>query len=415
MSGPDSNVVTLSAAGQRIPTRGGRRRPSATAIAYALASTVLRDESLASEIAITAIKKGGVARVGILAHARHSSLAALGLTTPVDPHTTIAASHARELAWQLAGVRPGAERAIVDLDVRYGLDSASFARALGLTTTRAGVLAREVEEMWATHLDPALLASLGAAGCEVFEQILLEAGIPAGHALADPPTGEISMHGGTTSSTHEIEGDGVLLTVLLAAAPAVLQHASGCEQCAGRLRSMTSVRMLNGHRPIPDVPASVGAIAAHARRRIGAPPPPSFERHPLDRVRLLWLGVAVIVVITVGSAVLGTYQAFESHRDTSDRIARLVDSPTATDLQVSPDELGPARTTFTVRNGGTRAMLWNAVPTASWLRADPTNGRLEPGHSVTVTVNADSLQKSDAAITVTSGSSEQQVIRYVID
>ena len=267
-----------------------RHRPGAAAIAFSHALAVLGDPVKAEKVAVSALRKGAHSRIAILAHARFMALD-LARGADLEAKAVPVASDLRLAAAQLAGTRPPLERAIVDLELRYGLDATSFARVLGVSADRAAERSAAVAAAWSDNLDPAMMAWLGPGSCPDLQVVLSNAGVWPRHSSTGEHSSGLAATGtdnraATLGPSIEIEPSILLVRELLSVAPAVAAHTDVCEVCGQRLALLTPVRTVVGQSAPGSVPSQVTGAARAARRRLAGPLPPSIEPRRIDVARL---------------------------------------------------------------------------------------------------------------------------------
>lgn len=344
--------------------------------AWSHALAVLGDPVLASEVARTAVRRGGRSRSGVLAHARHEALAAAG--SPTDPTDEPAPDDLVELARQLAASRPAVERAIVDLDTRHGLDRAGLGRALGLNPADAGTRASEVFLAWERELDPALLARLGPLRCDGLADVLEGAEL-----WQRPPSEDTDVGAPVTVAVQP-----ATVARLLEVAPVVGTHAETCAVCRDRMKSMVSVRSLLGQAPLDHAPTEVRGAAWGSRLRRPVPPPPL---EPGGRSGPpLW--ARFVTAVAVAAALLGGGLAVTRSDDgvaETERVGRLTRLPAGgTALAVQPASLeGPALRPVRLSNTSESTVTWRVEVSEPWLKVEPSSGDLRPGQRTTLAVN----------------------------
>lgn len=384
--------------GGLITPRSRGHRPSSAAIAYSLALSVLRREPEAELVAINSLRKGSHSRICVIAHARSQSLQRLGEFV-ITPPEELAANEVRDLAIQLTGTRPGLERAIVDLELRYSLDANNFARALGVSTERALELSKNIAATWAEELDPAMLAWLGPGSCSELQTILVEHGVAqeSDQSRPDMSIGE-----------------------LLGVVPSVSLHATSCTACTERVRMMVSVRNVVSQLPIETVPSLVAKAAHSSKRRLPNPLPPSIEpkRIDLSRTRSLVMSGSAIALVALSGIVGVTLVADRNDDQQKNRVAQLVKSAPASQLLGTPSIITPKTTTAAIANNGNEVILWHATSSAPWLTLEPSRGRLGPAQHVTLAVKkleSSMNDKEDVVVTINGSDGSVQVLRYEPD
>lgn len=403
-----------------------RRRPGTATAAYSLALAVTGDAGKSTAVAITALRRGAGSRTAVMAHARSESIAKA--SSKASLNEIVSSSDLRSLADQLASTRPAVERAIVNLELRCGLDTGSFARVLGLTTARALARSRAVAQSWATELDPAMMAWLGPGSCEVLATVLMRESVwPRG---ADTPmvssvdtTGPIPiLKTGTDGALIEPIASPVAqpITVgaLLAAGPAVYEHTQTCDVCAERLRLLTPVRTLVGQYPLVDVPPLVAEAAHTARRRLPAPLPPSIEPRRLDVARLQVPALVItIAVVVIAAAIAIIANSGGGRPSQASRVAKLVNSAPASRLLATPTIITPSVKTAALANNGTQVINWHASSNQPWITLSPSSGRLQPSQSISIAVKASAPTSgvTDATITITGDDGSVQTLKYDTD
>jgi type II secretory pathway pseudopilin PulG len=392
--------------------RTRRKRPSAAAAAYSLSLTVLRHPPLAESVAVSALRKGARSRTGVLAHARFQSVRLANSMAQADPEV-VAAEDARELAQQLAATRPPIERAIVDLELRFGLDTASFARCLGLPIQLAAGRARSIATTWSNELDPAVLAWLGPAACDELAAILTNAGVWP-HTVLLPATG---TDGESAEPIEDKDAHSIQIQDLLDVGPAVTEHAQHCHGCAERLKSMTPVRTLVGQQPPDTVPPAVAEAARSSYKRLPGPLPPSIEPRRLELQRLRSVAISAVVAVGLIGGLFGAMAvALNDDEETqADRVARLINAAPASRLLATPTIMNAEAGTAALANSGTESILWHATTSAQWLTVSPTSGRLAPAQSVSIAIDSEATPRSGAAeatIMFTGSDGSTQTIRF---
>lgn len=352
--------------------------------AHAHALAVLGSGDAAAVAAATAVRRGGRSRTAVLGHARAEALAQAVDAVRPDLDQP-APGDLTELAVALATTRPPIERAVVDLELRHGLDRAAFGRALGASTAAASARSAAVATTWQQALDPVLLAHLGPGGCEGLASVL---------GVVTAAGGEDG--GAETESVVDVpiqgRGSDVVATLreLLGTAPAVLDHAAGCSTCGDRLRSMVSVRTLVGQRPLDPAPAPVRAAAAPSRLRRPTAPPP-LEPEPLGR---RWLRPVAVVALTLIVAVAGgVVVASDDDDPTNDgSVEALTRVPAQGSVLVVEPAMVEGRSPRPVEltNRSDRPITWVAAGDADWLAFSPDRGSLAPDQSIDVRVSVTS-------------------------
>jgi hypothetical protein len=341
--------------------------------AWSHAVAVLGDPGLASEVARTAVRRGGRSRSGVLAHARHEALAVA--SPPVDPTDEPAPDDLVELARQLAASRPAVERAIVDLDTRHGLDRAGLGRALGLNPADAGTRASEVFLAWERDLDPALLARLGPLRCEGLAELLEGAEL-----WQRPPSEEVEGGAPVTVAVQP-----ATVARLLEVASAVGTHAETCAVCRDRMKSMVSVRSLLGQAPLERAPTEVRGAAWGSRLRRPIPPPPlepGGHSGPPLWARVVTTIAVLVALVTGGVAVAGN----DDGAGEAERVGRLTQLPVGgTALAVQPASIeGATLRPVRLSNTSERTITWRVEASEPWLQVEPSAGDLPPGERTTL-------------------------------
>jgi hypothetical protein len=336
--------------------------------AYAHACAVLGDGSpLALEAATLGLRRGGRSLSAVLGHTRAAALEradgeGVADGAQVDPDGDDLA----DLARQLTFTRPAVERAVVDLDTRYGLDRAALGRALGLPPAVGAARAAEVMLAWQESLDPAVFARMGTGDCAELAALLDEP-VDGGDEPSDPRG-------------------------LLATGGIVAAHAAECAACRDRLRAMVSVRTLLAQSSVPAPPPGLREAAALARLRPSSPPPP-LDGATGDAVRApshakRW-GVAVAaVVVAFTLALVGGVWTQARHNGDAARVEALTKVPAAgTTLEVTPTLIETALPpSLVLRNLSQRETAWSATSDRDWIVVTPSRGRLDGGALSSVTV-----------------------------
>lgn len=372
-------------------------RQELAAAAYAHACAVLGQSDVATEAAVLAVHRGGRSLATVLGHARDASLTHEADAAAVDEDAA-APTDLDELAGQLAFLRPATERAIIDLEGRYGLDSAGLGQALGLNAAAAAARAGDVAAEWQRTLDPVLLARLGAGSCSELAEIL---GPPAPEA-AETADGEAPADGQVTTL-----GD------LLRAGGRAGAHAETCDVCRDRLRAMVSVRTLLARRPLPDPPSAVTEAAAVAKLRASAAPPPLERVRSAARRRLPVLAAVALVVI--GAVAAGAFVGGDDDERPS-QVEAMTKVPAASNgLAVRPTVVeGDPSPTVRLRNLRNSETTWNATADHPWVLVEPATGTLAAAESASVVVTfATDAPEGDvvAAITFTADDGSTAVTR----
>ena len=319
------------------------------------------------------------------------------------------------------------ERAVVDLELRYGLDSGSFAKVLGLSPQRASELSRNVATTWAETLDPAVLAWLGPGACDSLAGVLTQATLwprsPESALVSSvDTTGPIPIIDGSAVAefVEPLDVGVALITVgaLVDAAPAVMSHVNECDICGPRLRLLTPVRTLLGQVAVEPVPRSVATAARAARRRLPAALPPSIEPRRFDVARLTTPLIAIGALVVVLGAGFGIAHAVTTSHDSSDsqkaRVQQLVRNTPVASLLATPSIMTPGASSASLANTSSKVVTWTAAASASWVTVSPSSGHLNPSQSVSVIVHATvpSQGATDATITFTGSDGATQTIRY---
>lgn len=388
--------------------RSRRRRTGTAAAAYSHALALTGDPVVAADIAATALRRGAHSRSAVLAHARH--LTASRATSTSDPDS-LASRDLRSLALQLSATRPVEERSLVDLQLRYGLDHGSFARALGVSAARSRARSSSIATTWGETLDPAMMASLGPGSCDGLSALLVETGV---RAPSEPTRVDALAATGTdTTVTAASPADVLSPTVssLVSVAPAVLTHTKTCDVCAQRLKLMTPVRSLVGQLAPEEVPQSVQDAARSARRLLPTPLPPSIDANRIDPRRLRTIALTVLVAFVILGAGFGVFNLVTSSSESqSQRVAKLVESAPVSSLLATPSVITSGNSTAALANNSAQPVLWRAETSAPWLTVEPISGRLAPNQNVSLVVKA---SKSGAAtINITGSDGAKQTIRF---
>lgn len=330
-------------------------RHELAAAAYAHACAVLGQTPAATEAAILAVRRGGRALATVLGHARDAALEREDRAVQVDTSAP-APSDLDELAHHLAFLRPAAERAVIDLDARHGLDQAGLGQALGMSASAASTHAGDVAGEWQRTLDPVLLAKLGPGSCEELASVL---------------EGEPAEEAGT-------------LADLLAAGERVAAHAESCELCGDRLRAMVSVRTLLGQRPLPEVPSAVVDAAAVARLRASALPPPQVgvRTAARRRPRVVVACAAVVAAGVTGGAFLA--RDGDAPETQIEAVTKLPAAANA--LAVRPASIRDAASTVSLLNLRDQATSWSAAADQPWVVVEPASGDLDANGSTEVRI-----------------------------
>ncbi len=372
-----------------------RRRPGSAAAAYSHALAVTRQEDESELIAATALKRGAHSRIAVLAHARHLALQKTGSSIPTDSNTP-AGNDLLSLAWQLAGTRPALERAVVDLELRYSLEPPAFGMALGLTTERAAERSAAAQSAWASSIDPAMMAWLGAGSCAELAQILIR----------------LEVFPDTAGETDAIR---ITIGTLLRAAPDVLAHSSLCVTCAERLKAMTPVHTLVGNRGLDYVPGAVAIAAKVARHRLASPLPPSIEPRRFDIARARTVIWTALIALGIAGAFWLAFNEFSGKADQSERVARLVEAPASSRLLATPTIVTPNVKTAALANTGVAPIRWRVQTSASWLSVEPPQGTIQPSQNIALVVKAGmppAGAPNDATISFFGDDGSTQVLRY---
>ena len=403
-----------------------RHRPSAAAVAYSHAHVITQNADVAASIASAALRRGAHSRLAVIAHARHQALEHARRTPPVDS-VDPAASDLRALALQLASTRPPLERAIVDLELRYALDTSSFARVLGLTNNRATKRSAAVAQTWTQLLDPAVMAWLGPGSCDRLSVLLTQA------QLWPRSSGEMVVSSVDTTDASPLLPTGtdgaaldpqvttpspvapVTVAALLDIAPAVNEHATDCDICGDRLRMLTSVRSMMGQAPVENVPAVVAEAAKTAYRRIPTPLPPSIEPHRIDisRFRIPAFSVAGIATL----AVIGFFLLHRDQNDSpsqADRVAELVNAAPQSRLLATPSIVTSNTGTAALANTSSAPLTWHSEVNVPWITLEPSSGTLAPNQSISIAIRQSepANNKADATITIRGFEGSTQTLRY---
>lgn len=337
--------------------------------AFAHACAVLGSGSPdAVEAATLGVRRGGRSLSAVLGHTRAAALELAGADA-AGPSDLGATADLAELARHLTFTRPAVERAIVDLDTRYGLDRAALGRALGLPPAVAAARAAEVMLTWQDALDPLVLARMGAGGCAELESL-----------LAGPAQGE---------------DEGAQPATLLDTGELVAAHAASCDACRDRLRAMVSVRTLLAQSASPGAPRAVRDAATLARLRPSSPPPPlDGDLAGLDKDgrggsrRRQWAIAAAAVLVAFGVAITGGVVSQARRDGDATRIEALTKVPAAgTSLEVTPTLVETALPpSLVLRNLSSSAMTWSATSDRPWIAVTPERGTLDAGAFTSVTV-----------------------------
>ena len=379
--------------------------------AYAHAVAVLSPGDAAVDVAVEAVRRGGRSRSAVLGHARHRALDIAADPVPTDLDLP-APLELTPLAVALAATRPPAERAVVDLGTRHGLDRRGLGRALGLAPARAVSRAAAVHLEWQRHLDPAVLAHLGPGECGPLADALAGAFATDGAGNDGAPVGDPHPAAGPEEQERPRT-----LAALVAAGQVVVEHSAGCTACRDRLRAMVSVRRLLAQRPLEPAPAAVRAAAAPARllrfpaRHV---PPPAVEL--ADARATLARGAAVVVAAVVFAVAAGAVIGNRHPQDQA-RVESLTRLPASGGtLQVEPASVeGVLPPPVELRNTSGHPATWTAEPDVAWLAVSPRAGRLEPGEAapLRLTVRGSPEGEVRAVVRISSSDGSATVVRVV--
>jgi hypothetical protein len=330
---------------------------------------VCRDASAARAGALDALSRSPRSVAVALGHARTVAVdAARQIGDASRPPGDTVPDGLLELAWLLAATRPAAERALVDLGVRHGLDRAGLSRALGSTPARAAAEVDAVVERWEHDLRPALLAFLGPGECD---------GLRSALGVAPEPAPDDDAGGESEPAAAPAQPPDPTLDALLAVAPAVADHVERCDACRDRVRAMASVRSLLAQVPVAFAPPSLQPTGGRRRSlpRDGETPPPTHRR------RRTLLVSATVVVVLLGAAAA----ALAALGDGDDRVAVLTRVPARNALAAVPDEVAPGQV-FLLESTVDRTVRWRVRAGQPWLLAEPASGVLEPRRTTDVEV-----------------------------
>jgi len=347
--------------------------------AFAHACAVVGTGSpLAVEAATLGVRRGGRSLSAVLGHTRAAALARADADVAAGPLDLEATADLAELARQLTFTRPAVERAIVDLDMRYGLDRAALGRALGLPPAVAAARAAEVMLAWQEALDPVVLARMGAGGCAELE------------ALLDVPA-EGEDEGGTGSPGGS---SGSRPAALLDTGELVAAHAASCDACRDRLRAMVSVRTLLAQSASHDAPQAVRDAATLARLRPSSPPPPldsdttGIDAGGSKPRRRQWAIATAAMLVAFAVAITGGVVSQARRDGNATRIEALTKVPAAgTSLEVTPTLVETALPpSLVLRNLAASATTWSATSDRPWIAVTPERGTLDAGAFTSVSV-----------------------------
>ena len=381
--------------------------------AYAHAVAVLAPGDAAVEVAVQAVRRGGRSRSAVLGHARHGAVRAAA-EAPAPDLGVPAPPELPELAVALPATRPPLDRAIVDLDTRHGLDRRGLGRALGLPPATAASRAAAVYLEWHRQLDPVVLAHLGPGECDSLADTLAAA-LGDGASAAGP--GGAPSAGPDASDTGDSQDRPPTLASLMAAGPAVVDHAAGCAACRDRLRAMVSVRRLLAQRPLEQAPPPVQAAAAPSRqiRFQARPNPPAAVEPGAGRTQLA--RAAAVVAAAVAVALGGGAVAANRNPLREARVESLTRLPAAgAALQVQPASVeGAPPPPVELRNTSARPATWVAEPDVAWLEVSPRGGRLEPGQSAPLRLDLRASPEGEvrAVVRISSSDGSATVVRVV--
>lgn len=317
------------------------------ASAFGHCRTMVRDDEVATRLAIVAARRGGPALAAVLGHARHQCLEHLA-RHPLPPAVITPGSGPAEVALALAATRPAVEMAVVDLSGRHGLSRAGLGIALRLTPSAAAERAAAIGQTWDAELDPALLASLGPGECAELAAVLGER---------------------PRASAED----------LLALCRDVSDHTSTCAMCADRQRAMASVRLLVTGAPLAPPPPTVMAAVSGSRLQPPVPPPPMDRHRGRGGRRAAGVAAGVLVIAGVVAIVVGG-GSDERAREAS--LQALTKMPLAGgSLRLAPSTLQLSAGTVSLANESASEVAWEATADAPWLEVAPRRGRLGPGRT----------------------------------
>lgn len=377
------------------PARLSRRDLAQTALGHAL--MVTNRWETANLVALASVRRSLHSSVGVLAHARHLAIEQAS-DIPAFDLNELASNEIREFAQQLAMTRPALERAIVDLSGRQGLKGKRLGKTLGVSASDADARAMQTNRAWDTELDPAILAWLGPGSCESLSAILLENRLwpkpPSTPAASIDSTGPIPI----VDVNNELVVSTPSIQSYLRTVPEILDHVATCEACEARLQSLNGVADILNHVPLPEPGRDLLKALQPYKHRVGSPLPPSIEPRRFDfrRLRTPFLTVLFVVVVTVGGFFAHHLQRDGDMPSQKDRVERLIGDANV-GFSASSTVLSPRTPTLQLSNHEDKPLMWHAVASADWLLVTPSNGRLEPGTSVSVRVSQTRIPAAEEA------------------
>ena len=388
----------------------------------------------------------------------------LGDVMAADPELDSSSrqEEAVQLVWAAAAGLSDRDRALLDLNVRQGLEGQELADAIGVEPGHAYVLLSRLRDQVERSLGALLVARYGRSDCPELATIL---------------------HG----------WDGTFSPLLR---KRVARHADGCDVCADRRKSLASPLALLSAVPLAPAPAhlrdrvlgdaqlvafdaDVDAVRSRDRGH-GGFPPPLYPSRPGGRVGVAAVAAAILILVAVGLLV-GKPLAGDNDDDKVSLAAvattttslgaavggtstttggPIVPGPTVTSVgglttpgtQVPTTVTGPGVTpigphlrldttgldfgvsgteqVIVLANDGDVPLAWSASTTSSTFSTDVTEGEVAAGAEAQVTVSLDrsgategpleaSLRVSsdggDAVVALSASVVRPPVVRVFID
>lgn len=425
-------------------TPANRRLIVSAALGHATA--VLGDAARAELIALAAVRRSGFSHTDTLAHARHLSISQMRNAPELNTDDR-AKPELREFAQQLAMTRKPLERSIMDLSQRHALSPHALGRALGVKASEAEKIVERTCAAWDHDLDPALMAWLGPASCDALARLLSEhhlwprandsavvgsidstGPVPIvtdgkivtdkkADKKADKMTGDVDETASAIArhpSTVD-QRDHPTVAAFVGAAPKVAEHAVDCDRCGTRLQNLNGVRDVLSQVPLPDPSVELLRAMRPYKKRPAFRNPPSIapRRFDLQRFRTTTTAILGIVVLTaIGALLLQMHNDDEPTQNS--RVDDLVKNTQGQLLSPSATSITAQRPQVDITNSGNTPMLWHIDATATWLEAQPNNGQLAPGQTITIMLLESPRQTVPVETTMELVGSDEskQLIRY---
>lgn len=259
------------------------------------AADALHDAFLAAARNLHQLREPDRLRPWLYSICRHTSLRRLkareriDLTDSVDemmapegdPDHGLRAEELSELVWAAAAGLDGRDQALLDLNLRQGLEGQDLADAMGTSLNNSYVMLSRMRDQVERSLGALLIARIGRDGCEELDALLAD-------------------------------WDGKLTPIMR---KRVARHVDGCEICSERRESAVSPLALLAMAPLVPAPALLKARVISSIRNVDVIDPPHipFNKQGFaalgpgedgSRPKAAWLAIAAAAILLLGGVFL---------------------------------------------------------------------------------------------------------------